>query len=53
MSCLGLPHFLGSALGSVLEKYVFDHMKPHTEHRNAMETTKVRFDIVALYPRVI
>ena len=53
MSCLGLPHFLGSVLGSVLDKSVFDHKKHHPEHRNAMETTKVRFDIVALYQRVI
>ena len=52
MSCLSLPQFLGYVLGSVLGKSVFDKKKPHTEHRNAMET-KIRFDIAALYPRVI
>ena len=48
MSCLGLSKFLGYVLG----KCGFDHTKPHPEHSNAMET-QVRFDIVALYPRVV
>ena len=52
MSCLGLAHFLGYVLGSVLERPVFDHKKLRPEHRNAMET-KVRFDVVALQPCVM
>ena len=37
---LGSSHFQGSALGSVLEKSVFDHKKPHTEQKKCGANNK-------------